>query len=403
MNFWNKSKTQSDIQSNTANSRPEDFGQKLEQIHFQARPDFREDLKARLMQNLAEQQPEVAGGKASLLPNLTQSRYLPSRTRLALGGIGLAALLVLLISVLSVGVVYRNPTASASVAAGGTGDNTPATPTPPVGPGSGTASAIQTALKSFFDPVAAAKMTGFAVSIPTYLPPGYKLNYAGVNAPVTAPAPAANGSTTLTPAGYTLRFIGTTQATASMAPIEIAQWQVPYKLGTAGEATLSQGNVQLLPGEAGIQTSQPITVSGSPALIIQGDQWQMQFSTAQPDGGAVTGPGQSGMSGAVILDPTSAPISGTTVITSALQVSGSGGVTATGPVISFTQVGISSTTNQGQAATSAGGVVVGFSAQDAQVKTLVWQQDSVFTVLTTPASLSDTELKQIAESLKSGG
>src|SRR4051795_8568530 len=134
MNFWNKSKTQDHKQATAAKSHPEDFEQRLEQIHFKARPDFREDLKSRLMQNLSEQPPEVASGKASLLPGLSHRRYLPARTQLALGGIGLAALVVLLISVLSVGAVYRNPTASASVAAGDAAGATPQTkPSPALG------------------------------------------------------------------------------------------------------------------------------------------------------------------------------------------------------------------------------------------------------------------------------
>ena len=428
MNFWNKSKSQTNTKAKAAPVKPEDLEQKLASMRFQARPDFREDLKERLLQRLEEPaQPKVGVGRVNILPGLTRYRHLPSRTRLALGGIGLAALLVVLFSVLSVGGLYRNPTASASVtpnvvagahpavppAASGTPG---ATPAPASGTNPGTAatgteatSTILAALHKFFDPAETARTAGFTVNIPGYLPEGYRLTYAAVaNPPATRPAPAsaANGPTLLTPAGYNLRFSDTTGQTTVAHQIELAQWQVPFTLSTTGATTVAQGAGTGVtgPNTASYQSPQTISIAGQPAFVIEGGQWQIQLATAQAVTATVAGPGQAVQSAPVALNPVSVPISSTTIITSAVQASGSVSPTLTvaGPVISFTQVGALNVTSGEAVPVGAvsGGIVVAFSAQDPQIRTLVWQQNAVFTVLTAPATLSEVELKQIAESLK---
>lgn len=433
MKFWNNSKSQRDKNEQAAQTfsqdRPQDLEQRLVNMHFQARPDFREDLKERLLQRLeepAQAQPKIGISKAKVIPGLTHYRHMPSRTRLALGGIGLAALLIVLISVLSVGTVYRNPTASASVAAvanpvvppvaaGNPGTTpAPASGTGSAGAGSQASSSILAALRKYFDPAEAAKTAGFTVNIPGYLPSGYKLTYAAVANPVPNPPTTTTGSagpTLLTPAGYNLRFGDTTGQTTSDHQIELAQWQVPFTIATNGLTTLSNSAVATGPNTANYQSPQTITISGQPGFVIEGGEWQIQLAAAQPVTATVTGPGQVVQAGqpgqagtGVGLEPVSAPISGTTIITSAQQISGSTGFTATaaGPIISFTQVGtlnVNSTEAAPVAAVS-GGIVVAFSAQDPQIRTLVWQQNNLFTVLTAPANLSEAELKQVAESLR---
>jgi hypothetical protein len=431
MKFWNNSKSQTDTKAKAAPVKPEDLEQKLENMRFQARPAFREDLKERLLQRLDEPaQPKIGAGKANLLPGLTPYRHLPSRTRLALGSIGLAALLVVLFSVLSVSGVYRNPTAPASVAPVSVTPNAVAVANPVVppvaagvpgatpGPASGTnpgttatgteaTSAILAALHKFFDPAETARTAGFTVNIPGYLPAGYQLTYAAVANPTAtspAPNPPANGSTLLTPAGYSLRFSDLTGQTTVAHQIELAQWQVPFTLSTIGVTNVAQGAGVTGPNTASYQSPQTISIAGQPAFVIEGSQWQIQLATAGPVTATVTGPGQAVQSAPVALNPVSVPISGTTIITSPVQANGpvSATLTAAGPVISFTQVGTLNTNTSEAVPVGAvsGGIVVAFSAQDSQIRTLVWQQNAVFTVLTAPVTLSEVELKQIAESLK---
>jgi hypothetical protein len=201
-----------------------------------------------------------------------------------------------------------------------------------------------------------------------------------------------------------LRFSDLTGQTTVAHQIELAQWQVPFTLSTIGVTNVAQGAGVTGPNTASYQSPQTISIAGQPAFVIEGSQWQIQLATAGPVTATVTGPGQAVQSAPVALNPVSVPISGTTIITSPVQANGpvSATLTAAGPVISFTQVGTLNTNTSEAVPVGAvsGGIVVAFSAQDSQIRTLVWQQNAVFTVLTAPVTLSEVELKQIAESLK---
>ncbi len=275
----------------------------LNRLEFRARPEFQSALKQQLQTRLVAQgAPSKPEKRGPARPNL--GRPLP----IALGFGGLAAIAIVLVSVLSVGL-NSPPTPDINLPEANLrqleGAVTPLAMTaspnsPAVG---GIFRLYNTTTQKYIAPDEAEKTLGFEVRGPEYVPAGYQLQYAALQAPTEK----RNNGSSMEANGYQLRYVG---SGANNAPksvkdsdyeLEVYGWRVPFELKVAGlppSPPLTPGQARpapfnRLPSVIGAAKSASQDVQGTPGYLIEGAKWRINI-IAQPSGSA-EGPNFNGL------------------------------------------------------------------------------------------------------------
>jgi hypothetical protein len=378
----------------------------LEQMQFQARPEFENSLKNRLQASLLAQPP------APVRPTRWQGFSMAWRKPLpvALGLGGLAAITIVLVSVLSLAgspVGDSNPTTSGlvgaatpedvpTVAENGTvtalvGAVTPVTTGANPGAVGGINLLYNTTTQQYIAPDEASKALGFPVRGPAYLPPNYQLQYAALQVP-----PEKNGlNNSLDAKGYQLRYLASSADKNSKATknpeeeLEVYEWRVPFDLKPGnfnfplGPANRPGPPAAHFPNIMGAQRSSPQQVQGNPGYLIEGTRWHMS-----------------------VLSPGEIPAAGFNGSAPANVTPGSGPPPR--PAAADLRYRLASRVSFGRAMPGMPVYSIDFSRFEAgksradlkDAKALIWQQGSNLSLVVGPNSLSDQELVRVAEGLK---
>ncbi len=390
MSIWDRFKKNNQVEE--AEADPILLGQ-LERLEFRARPEFQAGLKNRLQASLMAQ---------TALPVRPRRQFSLWRSPVpvGLGLAGMAAALVIVLSVLSVGtpaVDNTEPPLEGLV--------TPAALT--AGPElvGGVSRFYNTSAQKYIQSDEAEKALGFVVRAPGFLPANYKLEYAGLQAQTEK---SSSGSS-LEASGYQLRYVAPAlDATDNKAvrnqELEVYEWRVPFNLklgppppgGPAGQSPPNPigqnppgfggpslaGRPPLVPSITGAQRSRPQEVQGGPGYLIEGARWRINMLMANEAGPAglietdlrlTPGNGQPGRA--------IAPPPARNRLASKLTF---GRLMPTQPLY-FIEFGKPE---------------IGKRSDPKGVKTLIWQQGNTLMLVSATDNLSDEDLKQVADSLK---
>lgn len=368
MSIWDRFKSRLQKPAEPEAIQDEYLSGQLEGLHFSARPEFRDALKDRLMNSLATSAPV-----SSTRPAWFQKWRLVSAP-LAVGGLGLLAAIIVLVSVVSVnGISSVTPTPIAEVASAAT-----------VTPDEPSFSVPQSDLNQFYDAVSqsnqkrseAEAALGFPVRAPGYVPEGYRMDYAALQVP---PGPGSPSEVS----GYYLRYSKAAPVTRGSKPteknyeLEISEWRVPFNLAarTATSSTPTGPSVQI----SGAQRYSSQSVKGAAGYLIEGGRWriQLQGQPGRPETVLPTRPNQPQNVTPGVGFPGRPPMAGI-------------GRGRPVPPVMF-----------GRTMPNRADYFIELmrGADQRGSKTLIWQQGNLLTVVSVADSLSNDELKQIAESL----
>ena len=398
MSIWSKLKRPLRDQRTAENGPDQDPDQplinQLENIQFDARPQFRHDLKERLMHQLANQ-PVLPARQ----PRLTLARSFG----LTLSGIGMASVIIILVAVLTARSYPGNGEATAvalvpadSVAAltaqaqptqlQGTIEATALTTGRAGAPTAGKPTALDNpdtvklyndVSQDYISTDDASQKLGIGLKLPGYLPTNYHLKSANLQM-----MPEKTTNNLIDMDGYYLRYISPADnGNSADQPLEISQWKVPFTLPADNLAFGMMGNIEKRADGGvivlGAQKTITTTVQGVAGYLIQGPRWRIQIISG-------AGAGGSSVKGGPLVQPPGMPGPGMP-----FQPLVNGKDLPDVPVVI------------GHTKTDRPDYFIEFGERNGAKGThsVVWQQDNVLNVVTGSDKLSDTELKQVAGSL----
>ena len=365
----------------------------LEGLQYRADPQFRRDLKNRLLTSLEQSQ---AGPVRPVRRPGSRRWSAASSVGLALGGLGLAALLLVVVSVLSVrsneGTVAVVPPTEVAVATVETLPSAAPVEAPPVAPRGNiettsedepTATAVTTqpvVALSLFNPAnggyisttTATGLVGFSVRPPTYLPTGYTLEAASVQTTTTQLDPASPEIS-----GYYLRYSAALSGSKMPPPtLEISQWKVPFNFKPPTPSAASPGGAarRVSPPPVivlGVSRAHYLTIHSQSAYMIEGANWTIWIMN---DGGKANPPGR--------ITPGGFNNSGSPTTPSTLK-DGSGSPVRFGRLAADRPDYF---------------IEFGHKTEPKNTKALIWQKDNVLNVVNAADNVSLAELQKVAES-----
>lgn len=355
----------------------------LEHLKYRARPEFQADLKNRLLASLeTEQSPRIAtaGNFSQQIKNFLKG---PNITRLALSGFGLAALVVLVISVLAANSLNNGrpnqqiqPVAAATITA----------QTQPNKIGTENLQLFSPATKTYLTAAEAGRQLGFGVKQPTYLPVGYKLDSAYLSV-ATGRAPLQIVQ------GYQLNY-SASKLNGNAREIEIAEWQTPTPISTApGNPGNAAGALEKFGTVSGAKMTTIELSKGVQAYYLEGSKWQIPIL-----GGVQivekTLPSTSVVIGGAGVDEGPPPPPQIVAVPGDPAV----GITLTESTAVLSQDFSISIANGKPVAGNRSDFSLEFGNQTAgvTVKTLLWPQNNRLLLISADASVSLDELKKVA-------
>lgn len=356
----------------------------LERLKYRARPEFQADLKNRLLANFEAEQPTKIANTGSFSQQVKNFLKGPNITRLALSGFGMAALVVLIISVLAANSLNNarpnqqlQPVAAATSSS--TTQNQPNKATDKL-------QLFSPATKTYLTAVEASRQLGFTVKQPTYLPASYKLNSAFLNV-ASGPVPVQIVQ------GYQLNYTAP-KLNGSAREIEIAEWQTPAPISTApGKPGNAAGAIEKFGTVNGAKVTTIELSKGVQAYYLEGSKWQI------PIFGGVQIVEKTLPSTSVVIGGAGAeegPPPPPQII--AVPAEPAVGITLTEATATLSQDFSISIANGKPVTGSRTDVVLEFGNQTGgvTVKTLLWQQNNRLLLISADESVAVDELKKIA-------
>jgi hypothetical protein len=335
----------------------QDFARRLEDLRFEPRPEFRDDLKNRLLASLQEEAtPARAGWWQQFLASWKKPRAIVG---FGLGTLGAVAALVLIISVAS---VLNNPVLVTPVAVNSTPLAVPSLASTASVTQSPALTFYNVATKSYVNLQEAEKLAGFAASQPGYLPSGYAFKSANVIALPERAMPVRNFDIR----GYNLRYEGVKAPGKNTPELEVTQVTVPFNLRIGQNGARTDRNT--LPMIMGSQATTVKITDEITGYFIQGRTWNLTVPNgARPEGEI----GQT-------TPPTPRPAIGNR--NDAIEVA------------NFTF---------GRNDANRPGFSIGFGNRPGAQsrKVLIWQQDKILVMLSADDSLSEAEMVKVAQGL----
>lgn len=368
MNLWQK------LTGNSKSDEPEIYAleQELGKLKYHARPEFQNDLKARLLASLENQ--SLAAPDLATKPKLKFWQN-PAWGRLAFGGFAVAALLVLMVSVLTV----NNPSADSPTSLA---QQTTLQTIPTVTPAANTAPEFSPQQAAPFAPLLfnplsknyikaeeASRQLGFAVRPPSYLPAGYNFSSATLQLPDRPPM----GMPMLR--GYQLNY-NAPEKNKKMRELLLGEWEAPFFMRGGPNSRFEPFS--------GISGAKVTPVEIAPALTgfyLEGPRWRLNFSPRAAEDvplnlAATPASVEIGEAVSTLPErsprPNVAPANPPQPNDVAVSVARAGG-------------------NRSEVALEFGNKPV-----NAKVKTLIWQQNNRLLIVSGDESLTLAELKKVA-------